>query len=121
MIPACLMPLTLIALALATSSAARAAPREASRLWHDQALLFEASNQLAAGTIFTVPRTSVDGATQVSLDSTGIDRTSMLRSKYEASQHLESARGMCRSLGLINRALVMPVIETIESSRKPGA
>jgi len=62
MILACLVLLTLAALVVAT--AACAAPREASRLRHDKALLPDASNQLAARTILTVPYTSsVDGAT----------------------------------------------------------
>ena len=53
-------------------------------------------------------------AYQVSLDSSGADRTSLLKSRYEASRHLDSAASICRSLEAIGRAMSTPTIEPFD-------
>jgi len=53
-------------------------------------------------------------AYQVSLDSSGADRTSLLKSRYEASRHLDNAISVYRSLEAIGRAMDTPTIEPFD-------
>ncbi len=52
-------------------------------------------------------------ACQVSLESAGVDRTGKLKSKYEASKHLDKAMFLCHSLETIGRAVGTPTIMPI--------
>jgi len=53
-------------------------------------------------------------AYQVALDLSGADRTSLLKSKYEASNHLDSAVSICRSLEAVGHAMSTPTIESLD-------
>ena len=53
-------------------------------------------------------------AYQISLESPSTDRTSSLRGRYEASQHLDRARSICLSLEAIGQAISLPVAESLD-------
>lgn len=53
-------------------------------------------------------------AYQVSLESTGKDRTSNLKARYEASQHLDSAASIYYSLEIVSNSLVSPTLEILD-------
>jgi ribonuclease-3 len=53
-------------------------------------------------------------AYQVSIGGTGKDRTSILKSKFEASQHLDNALVICRSLEVVSNSMVSPTIESVD-------
>lgn len=53
-------------------------------------------------------------AYQVSLESSGPDRTSQLKSQYEASMHLDTALSILHSLETIGQAMSTPVIEFVD-------
>ena len=53
-------------------------------------------------------------AYQVSLESSGPDRSSRLKSRYEASKHLDIALSIFRSLEAVGRAMSTPMIEPFD-------
>lgn len=53
-------------------------------------------------------------AYQVSLDTAGKDRTSVLRARFEASQHLDNAAAIYHSLEAVSNSMTTPTIEPID-------
>lgn len=56
-------------------------------------------------------------AYQVSLDTAATDRTSILRAKFEASQHLDNAIAIYHSLEVVSDSMAMPTMESIDIER----
>lgn len=53
-------------------------------------------------------------AYQVSLGAAGLDRTSTLKAKFEASQHLDNAIGIYHSLEAVSDSMATPTIDSID-------
>jgi len=56
-------------------------------------------------------------AYQVSLDTAATDRTSILRAKFEASQHLDNAIAIYHSLEAVSDSMATPTMESIDIER----
>lgn len=52
-------------------------------------------------------------AYQITLDMAGNDRTSILKAKFEASQHLDNSISICRSLETVSKTMTPVIIEPI--------
>lgn len=79
--------------------------------YKSKVLLSKAENQVSSQLLHDLKNQLV--AYQVSLGKIGTDRTGILKAKYEASQHLDNALMICRSLEVVSKAMATPIIEPI--------
>lgn len=77
-----------------------------------QNLLSKAENQASSQLLHDLKNQLI--AYQVSLDMAGKDRTSILKAKFEASQHLDNAISICHSLETVSNSMIAPMIEPID-------
>jgi len=77
-----------------------------------QNLLSKAENQASSQLLHDLKNQLI--AYQVSLDMAGNNRTSILKSRFEASQHLDNALVIYHSLETVSNSMVSPKIEAVD-------